>query len=106
MLTTLLMTLATVAVYSGTHYHDVVVQQDGAGQYIIRISEIPDFSGGSVSVEQCLRVLPGGEYEVDADQQSPATKLYHQALCFEEGMTPKPGRSVLSGDAAVGAGCA
>lgn len=103
MLTTLLMTMAIVGAYSGTHYQDVVVQQDGTGQYIVRTSEMPDFSGGSVSVEQRLRVLPGGEYEVDADQQSPATKLYHQALCLEDGMIPKPGRSVLSGDAAVGA---
>lgn len=102
MFTALLITAVAVGPHSGTHYHDVVVQQDSTGQYIIRTANMPDFSGGSVTVQQRLRVLPGGEYEVDADQQSAATKLYHQALCLEEGMIPKPGRSVLSGDAAVG----
>jgi len=96
------MTAAAVGPHSGTYYHDVVAQQDGASQYIIRTSNMPDFSGGSVAVQQRLRALPGGEYEVDTDQQSAATKLYHQALCLEQGMIPKPGRSVLSGDAAVG----
>jgi len=103
MLTAILMTAVAIGPHSGTHYHDVVAQQDGSGQYIIRTAQMPDFSGGSVTVEQRLRVLPGGEYEVDSDQQSAATKVYHQALCLQEGMIPKPGRSVLSGDAAVGA---
>lgn len=83
-------------------YTDVRSTDAQGREIIVRSSEFPDLSGGTVIVEQRLRPLGDGRYEIDARDQSKATLLYHLALCEDQGMKPHQGVGTLSGDMAVG----
>ena len=76
---------------------------DGDGrEVIVRSSTYPDFSGGSVVIEQRMKSLGGGRYEIDPKTQSRATMLYHRAFCANKGLKPSQAIGVLSGDLAIG----
>ncbi|HEL4298249.1 hypothetical protein [Stenotrophomonas maltophilia] len=68
---------------------------------IVRSAEWPDFIGGTVSVEQSLTRNSKGQYVYRYDDQSEATKQYHEASCADIGMNPAKGESIT-----VGAGSA
>jgi len=80
------------------------VQADGqaadqakAPARIVRSAEWPDFIGGTVSVEQSLTRNSKGQYVYRYDDQSEATKQYHEASCADIGMNPAKGDSITKG---------
>ncbi|WP_414496189.1 hypothetical protein [Stenotrophomonas maltophilia] len=64
---------------------------------IVRTAEWPDFIGGTVSVEQSLARNAKGQYVYRYDDQSEATKQYHEASCADIGMSPAKGESITVG---------
>lgn len=64
---------------------------------IVRTAEWPDFIGGTVSVEQSLIRNSKGQYVYRYDDQSEATKQYHEASCTDIGMNPAKGESITVG---------
>lgn len=64
---------------------------------IVRSAEWPDSIGGTVSVEQSLTRNSKGQYVYRYDDQSEATKRYHEASCTDIGMNPAKGESITVG---------
>jgi hypothetical protein len=64
---------------------------------IVRTAEWPDFMGGAVIVEQSLIRNSKGQYVYRYDDQSAATKQYHEASCSDIGMNPAKGESITVG---------
>lgn len=77
----------------------VVAESDGIG-HIIRRTEWTDFNGGMVEVDQLLKSDGFGRHVYRYDEQTEATKLYHQAFCDAMGMSPSPGEGIVVGSAA------
>ncbi|MBH1635495.1 hypothetical protein I5U65_10145 [Stenotrophomonas maltophilia] len=64
---------------------------------IVRTAEWPDFMGGAIIVEQSLIRNSKGQYVYRYDDQSAATKQYHEASCADIGMNPAKGESITVG---------
>lgn len=64
---------------------------------IVRSAEWPDFIGGTISVEQSLTRNSKGQYVYRYDDQTEATKQYHEASCADLGMNPAKGESITVG---------
>lgn len=66
---------------------------------VIRRSQWSDFNGASVAVDQLLKSDGFGRLIYRYDEQTEATKLYHQAICESVGMTPSSGEGIAGGSA-------
>jgi hypothetical protein len=83
---------------------DRIEQNPGGISYVIRGTEWSDFDGGTVRVEQRLSSDGPGRLIYRYDDQTEATKLYHQAFCDAMDMVPSLGEGVMEGPSA-GWGC-
>lgn len=66
---------------------------------VIRRSQWSDFNGASVAVDQLLKSDGFGRLIYRYDEQTEATKLYHQAICESVRMTPSSGDGIAGGSA-------
>lgn len=69
-------------------------------EIIIRRTVLPDFDGGHVPVDQHLKSDGSGRLIYRYDDQSEATKLYHQAFCASMDMEPSQEEGTIEGQAA------
>ncbi|MBN4984634.1 hypothetical protein JY440_15825 [Stenotrophomonas maltophilia] len=74
-------------------------------QWVARIIPSPDFNGGKVLVEQRLFKDGKGGLVYRFDDQTPATKTYHRALCEAKDSVPSRGATTISGQAAWSWSC-
>lgn len=97
-----LLPLAMAAQVSATESADSTDQfvTDANGDtHVIRRSQWSDFNGASVVVDQLLKSDGFGRLIYRYDEQTEATKLYHQAICESVGMTPSSGEGIAGGSA-------
>ena len=73
-----------------------VTDADG-GSYVVMTSEWTDFNGGTMQVEQRLSLDGFGRLIYRYDEQTEATKLYHQAFCETMNMLPSQGEGIMGG---------
>lgn len=83
---------------------DRIEQDPGGISYVVRSTEWSDFDGGTVRVEQRLSADGSGRLIYRYDEQTEATKLYHQAFCDSMDMVPSLGEGSVDGQGA-GWGC-
>lgn len=79
---------------------DRLEQQGNGTSHVIRSTEWSDFNGGMVRVEQRLVPDGSGLLIYRYDEQTKATKLYHQAFCESMDMVPSSGEGIVDGPGA------
>lgn len=95
----IIMFIASASVQAGDGNPAVGQTADEAKipEKIVRSAEWPDFIGGTISVEQSLTRNSKGQYVYRYDDQTEATKQYHEASCADLGMNPAKGESITVG---------
>lgn len=93
----MLIVSASVQAGDGTPATGQTADEAKAPSRIVRTAEWPDLIGGTVSVEQSLIRNSKGQYVYRYDDQSEATKQYHEASCADIGMNPAKGESITVG---------
>lgn len=96
---TIIMFIASASVQAGDGNPAVgqTADEAKAPEKIVRSAEWPDFIGGTISVEQSLTRNSKGQYVYRYDDQTEATKQYHEASCADLGMNPAKGESITVG---------
>lgn len=88
---------ASVHARDGTPADGQIADEAKTPSRIVRSAEWPDFIGGTISVEQSLTRNSKGQYVYRYDDQTEATKQYHEASCADIGMNPAKGESITVG---------
>lgn len=88
---------ASVQAGDGTPADGQIADEAKTPSRIVRSAEWPDFIGGTISVEQSLNRNSKGQYVYRYDDQTEATKQYHEASCADIGMNPAKGESITVG---------
>lgn len=88
---------ASVQAGDGNPAGEKTADETKAPEKIVRSAEWPDFIGGTTSVEQSLTRNSKGQYVYRYDDQTEATKQYHEASCEDIGMNPAKGESITVG---------
>ncbi len=79
--------------------HERQLESSDGKKWIVRTIPTSDFQGGTVMVEQRLFRDGKGGLVYRFDDQSQATKIYHQALCEAKDSVPSRGATTISGEA-------
>lgn len=79
--------------------HERQLESSDGKKWIVRTIPSSDFQGGKVMVEQRLFRDGRGGLVYRFDDQSQATKIYHQALCEAKDSVPSRGATTISGGA-------
>lgn len=79
--------------------HERQLESSDGKKWIVRTIPSSDFQGGKVMVEQRLFRDGKGGLVYRFDDQSQATKIYHQALCEAKDSVPSKGATTISGEA-------
>ncbi|MFL0335663.1 hypothetical protein [Stenotrophomonas maltophilia] len=79
--------------------HERQLESSDGKKWIVRTIPSSDFNGGQVMVEQRLFRDGKGGLVYRFDDQSQATKTYHQALCEAKDSVPSRGATTISGEA-------
>ncbi len=79
--------------------HERQLESSDGKKWIVRTIPSSDFQGGKVMVEQRLFRDGKGGLVYRFDDQSQATKIYHQVLCEAKDSVPSKGATTISGEA-------
>jgi len=96
----------SVSAHAGerSHADRQLASLDGR-KWIVRTASLTDFDGGRVVVELRLFEDGKGGLVYRYDDQSEATRLYHQAACEETGAEVRRGDTVIRGEAVAAWSC-
>lgn len=93
--------MPTLALANQSSYHDRQVASSDGRQWVERTVRLSDFSDGEVAVQVRLFKDGKGGFVYRYNDQTEATKLYHQAACEVTNSTARRGETVISGESAV-----
>ncbi|HEL4266524.1 TPA: hypothetical protein UM524_001276 [Stenotrophomonas maltophilia] len=93
--------IPTLVMASQPTYQDRQMASSDGKQWVERTVRLSDFNGGEVTVQVRLFKDGKGGYVYRYNDQTEATKLYHQAACEVTNSKARHGETVISGESAV-----